>query len=106
MQENLVKEIIGEELFNARKNYRDQIQLAQREYQVFLSKLIDFVNDSISKNKKEVPISISNRLEIAKFRRLIKKISNNLGYKVKSCKKRYVIVENTKFVIEVKKTEN
>jgi hypothetical protein len=103
MQENLAKEILGDEIFKERVNHMNQIKKSQEEYQIFLSRLINFVNGYISEKKAVVKISITDRLEIAKFRRLIKKIANNLGYKVKSCKKHFVLVENTKFVIEVEK---
>lgn len=83
-----------------------QMQQARAKQEKFMKAMIDFVEKSVTEKKKEVKIPISIREDIPKLRHLIRRISKNLGYKVKSMKNRHVIVEDTKFVVEkVKKLE-
>ena len=83
-QENKVKQM--QQMFQARKK--------------FMAAMVEFVENSVSEKKKMVRMPITKREDIPKLRRLIKRIANNLGLKVKSVKKRWVVVENTKFIVE------
>lgn len=79
-----------------------KIEQMRRVSEKFMASLIDFVEKAVMAKRKVVYFPISNREDIAKLRHLIKRISKNMGYKVNSVKKRWVIVEGTKFVVDTK----
>lgn len=80
-----------------------QMQYMQQVFEMkkkFIQSMMNFVEKSVTEKKKVVRLPISKRDDIAKLRRLIKKIANNFGYNVKNVKKRYLIIEDTKFIVE------
>jgi len=83
-----------------------QMQEARAKREKFMKAMIEFVEKSVMGKKKEVKIPISRREDISELRHLIRRISKGLGYNVKSMKKRCIVVENTRFIVEkIKKSE-
>lgn len=94
-----------EEFPSAQEKRRKQLEAVRKIQEKFLEKMVDFVENSVVENKKIVVVPVNNVKAITDLRHLIKKIATKFGYKIKNMKKRHIIVENTKFVIEVKKQE-
>ena len=69
-------------------------------YKNFVLALINVVERSVIGKRKIIKFSVSGREDIPKARHLIKKIARNLGFNVKNVKKRWVMVEDTKFIVE------
>ena len=65
----------------------------------FMASMIDMVEKSVINKRKIVTVPVSRREDISKMRKLIKRISKGFGFKVKSVKKRSVVVEDTCFLV-------
>lgn len=78
---------------------QDYMKKAKEMREKFMAYLIDLVEQSVVDKRKKVSIPLSNREDAAKLRHIIRKIAKDLGFQVKSMKKRHVIVESTKFEI-------
>lgn len=101
-------ETVGEEL---RKKYHpteqeihaDRIQKAKKLREAFFEYVIESVEKSVISKRKSFTFNVTDARDVSKLRHIIRRIAKNLGFQIKNMKKRHVIVEKTKFVINVAK---
>lgn len=101
---NSILEDIRKELYPTKQETQAiKVKKAKKLREAFFEYVIESVEKSVIDKRKSFTFNVTDARDVSKLRHIIRKIAKNMGFQVKNMKKRHVIIEDTKFIINVAK---